>query len=32
MKELICKNCGAAYPEDTEYCPYCGTMNKKGAY
>ncbi|MBQ6654849.1 MAG: zinc ribbon domain-containing protein [Erysipelotrichaceae bacterium] len=32
MKEIICKNCGAAYSEDTEYCPYCGTMNKKGAY
>nr|MCR5067476.1 zinc-ribbon domain-containing protein [Erysipelotrichaceae bacterium] len=32
MKQIICKNCGASYGEDTEYCPYCGTMNKKGAY
>ncbi|MBQ1481965.1 MAG: hypothetical protein IIZ28_00175 [Erysipelotrichaceae bacterium] len=32
MKQVTCKNCGAVFSESLEKCPYCGTMNKKGAY
>ncbi len=32
MKQVYCKNCGANYDETLAKCPYCGTMNKKGAY
>lgn len=32
MKKIICKNCGAEYDENLSKCPYCSTMNKKGAY
>ena len=32
MKTVKCKNCGASFTDDLAYCPYCGTMNKKGAY
>lgn len=32
MKQVICKNCGAVFDEQLEKCPYCGTMNRKGAY
>ncbi len=32
MKTIKCKNCGASFSDDLAYCPYCGTMNKKGAY
>ena len=32
MKTVKCKNCGASFDGDLAYCPYCGTMNKKGAY
>ena len=32
MKQVSCKNCGAVYDENLAKCPYCGTMNKKGAY
>ena len=32
MKEVTCKNCGAVFSENLAKCPYCGTMNKKGAY
>lgn len=32
MKQVSCKNCGAVYDETLAKCPYCGTMNKKGAY
>ncbi|MBR3227675.1 MAG: zinc ribbon domain-containing protein [Erysipelotrichaceae bacterium] len=29
---MKCKNCGAEYSDDLVKCPYCGTMNRKGAY
>ncbi len=32
MKKITCKNCGAVFSDTLEKCPYCGTMNKKGAY
>ena len=32
MRTVKCKNCGAAYEDNLARCPYCGTMNKKGAY
>ena len=32
MKKVTCKNCGAVFNDDLDKCPYCGTMNKKGAY
>ncbi len=32
MKQVTCKNCGAVFSESLDKCPYCGTMNKKGAY
>ena len=32
MRQVVCKNCGAAFDENLEKCPYCGTMNRKGAY
>lgn len=32
MKKVTCKNCGAIFNDDLDKCPYCGTMNKKGAY
>ena len=32
MKQLIhCKSCGAEFEEDLPKCPYCGTLNYKGA-
>ena len=32
MRQVTCKNCGAVFSENLEKCPYCGTMNRKGAY
>lgn len=32
MSKVICKNCGADFDAKLSYCPYCGTMNKRGAY
>lgn len=32
IKMMICKNCGGEFPNTLAKCPYCGTMNKKGAY
>ena len=32
MKKIICKNCGGQFDSSLSKCPYCGTMNKKGAY
>lgn len=32
MKKIICKNCGGEFSEELDRCPYCSTMNKKGAY
>ena len=32
MSTVICKNCGADFNGKLSYCPYCGTMNKRGAY
>ena len=32
MRTVKCKNCGASFGEDMAQCPYCGTMNKRGAY
>ena len=32
MKTIVCKNCGGKYDDTLSKCPYCGTMNKKGAY
>ena len=32
MSKIICKNCGADFDAKLSYCPYCGTMNKRGAY
>ena len=32
IKMMICKNCGGEFPDTLAKCPYCGTMNKKGAY
>ena len=32
IKMMICKNCGGQFPDTLAKCPYCGTMNKKGAY
>ncbi|MBR4422048.1 MAG: hypothetical protein IKS69_05895 [Erysipelotrichaceae bacterium] len=29
---MKCKNCGAVFSDDLDKCPYCGTMNKRGAY
>ncbi len=29
---MICKNCGGAFDDDLTKCPYCGSMNRKGAY
>ncbi len=29
---MICKNCGGEFSDDLTKCPYCGTMNRKGAY
>ena len=32
MKKLIhCKSCGAEFEENLAKCPYCGTLNYKGA-
>lgn len=31
-KTVKCRNCGAAFDENLSKCPFCGTMNKKGAY
>lgn len=30
--KIKCKNCGGTFSDDLEKCPYCSTMNKKGAY
>ncbi len=32
MSTVRCKNCGAVFGAKLSYCPYCGTMNKPGAY
>ena len=32
MKQVNCRNCGAVFDENLEKCPYCGTMNRRGAY
>ncbi len=32
MRQVTCKNCGAVFSDELEKCPYCGTMNKRGAY
>ncbi|MBO4819655.1 MAG: hypothetical protein J5528_05890 [Firmicutes bacterium] len=32
MKTVKCKNCDASFSDELAYCPYCGTMNKRGAY
>ena len=32
MKKVKCKNCGASFDDTLAQCPYCGTMNKRGAY
>ena len=32
MSKVLCKNCGAEFDGRRTACPYCGTMNKKGAY
>lgn len=32
MKQVTCRNCGAVFDENLEKCPYCGTMNRRGAY
>ncbi|MCR4951957.1 MAG: hypothetical protein K6A40_11615 [Solobacterium sp.] len=32
MRQAICKNCGAVFDENLEKCPYCGSMNRRGAY
>ena len=32
MAIVKCKNCGASFEDTLAQCPYCGTMNKKGAY
>ena len=32
MSTFKCKNCGAVFDAKRSYCPYCGTMNKRGAY
>ena len=29
---MICKNCGGEFSDELTKCPYCGTMNRKGAY
>ena len=32
MSTVQCKNCGSRFDAGEGYCPYCGTMNKRGAY
>ncbi len=32
MRTVKCKNCGANFDSKLSRCPYCGTMNKRGAY
>ena len=32
MSTVQCKNCGSVFDSKQSYCPYCGTMNKRGAY
>jgi len=29
---MKCKNCGGVFSDELTKCPYCGTMNRKGAY
>lgn len=29
---MICRNCGGKFSDELEKCPYCGTMNTKGAF
>ncbi len=30
--KIVCKNCGGSFDSKLSRCPYCSTMNKKGAY
>ena len=32
MSKVKCKNCGSVFDSKLSCCPYCGTMNKRGAY
>lgn len=32
MSTFRCRNCGAVFDAKLSSCPYCGTMNKRGAY
>ena len=32
MKKIVCRNCGGQFNENLSKCPFCGSMNKKGAY
>ena len=32
MSKVRCKSCGAVFDAGLSYCPYCGVMNKRGAY
>ncbi len=32
MRTVQCKNCGSVFDGRQAYCPYCGTMHKRGAY
>ena len=32
MSTVKCKNCGSVFDSRLSSCPYCGTMNKRGAY
>ena len=32
MSTVQCKNCGSVFDGRLAYCPYCGTMHKRGAY
>lgn len=27
--QIVCRNCGASYPSENGYCPFCGTENKR---
>ena len=31
VKKIICNSCGAEFEDTLPECPYCGTMNYKGA-
>ena len=30
--KIVCKNCNGVYDSKLSKCPYCSTMNKRGAY